>query len=84
VEKKVIPTKPGDVLILQTKVSYTIYAVGSVALKGQQDFHRRMNVRHVRTRSVAIAAAKAMVIPTGRIYFLDIDTGEWSEIDRGT
>ena len=33
-----IQTQLGDVLILQTTQSYTIYAVGRVSKDGQQDF----------------------------------------------
>ena len=35
---KRIPTQRGDVLILQTAKSFTIYAVGTVFEDGQQEF----------------------------------------------
>ena len=83
-QQKPIPTKPGDVLILRTKVSFTIYAVGSVTLDGQDDFHRDNKIHHVRSHSAAVMTAKALLTPTGRMYLLDIDTDEWSEIDPVT
>jgi hypothetical protein len=76
------PTKIGDVLILRTSVSYTVYAVGSVATAGQHDFSHSEPVRHVSTHAEAVAIAKALVASDGRIYLLDIDTAEWSQIPR--
>ena len=43
---KDIPTQVGDVLILQTKQSYTIYAVGRVSKNGQQDFGSGKDVKY--------------------------------------
>ena len=74
------PTEIGDVLILRTSVSYTVYAVGSVAAAGQHDFSHSEPVRHVSTHAEAVTTAKALVVPGGRIYLLDIDTAEWSQI----
>ena len=74
------PTEIGDVLILRTSQSYTVYAVGSVAAAGQHDFSHSEQVRHVLTRAEAVTTAKALVAPGGRIHLLDIDTGKWSEI----
>jgi len=76
------PTEIGDVLILRTSLSYTAYAVGPVVTAGQQDFSRSQQVRHIATHDEAVAAAKALVAPGGRIYLLDIDTAEWSEISQ--
>ena len=76
------PTEIGDVLILRTSVSYTVYAVGSVATAGQHDFSHSEPVRHVSTHAEAVTTAKALVAPGGRIYLLDIDTAEWSQISR--
>jgi len=76
------PTKIGDVLILRTSKSYTVYAVGSVAAVGQHDFSHSERVRHVDTHVEALTTAKALVVPSGRIYLLDIDTAEWSEIPQ--
>jgi hypothetical protein len=74
------PTKIGDVLILQTRQSCTVYAVGAVARSGQQDFSRQQAVTHVQTHSDAVKIAMTLVAPGGRIYLFDIDTAEWSEI----
>ena len=74
------PTEIGDVLILRTSLSYTVYAVGSVATAGQHDFAHSQQVRHVTTHAEAVKTAKAIVAPHGRIYLLDIDTAEWSQI----
>jgi len=76
------PTQPGDALILRTSKSYTIYAVGPVSRKGQQDFKGEEHVGHVSTRDAAVSAAAALVAPLGQIYLLDIDTGDWSEISQ--
>ena len=74
------PTETGDVLILRTSQSYTVYAVGLVATAGQHDFSHSERVRHVLTHAEALTIAKALVATGGRIYLLDIDTAEWSEI----
>jgi hypothetical protein len=79
--EKQSPTSIGDVLILRTSVSYTVYAVGTVSTTGQDDFSRTQQVFHVSTRDEAIRTAKAMVSPHGRIHLLDIDTSEWSQIE---
>ena len=74
------PTEIGDVLILRTSLSYTVYAVGPVATAGQTDFSHGQQTHYVTTHAEAVETAKAMVGPRGRIYLLDIDTAEWSEI----
>jgi hypothetical protein len=74
------PTEIGDVLILRTSQSYTVYAVGAVATAGQHDFSHSELVVHVPTHAEAVDIARALVAPAGRIYLLDIDSGEWSEI----
>ena len=76
------PTEIGDVLILRTSQSYTVYAVGSVATAGQHDFSHSERVCHVATHAEAVTTAKALVVPGGRIHLLDIDTAEWSEISQ--
>ena len=73
-------TEIGDVLILQTRQSYTVYAVGSVVTSGQHDFGHSEPVRYVSTQAEAVTSAKALVASGGRIYLLNIDTAEWSEI----
>jgi hypothetical protein len=74
------PTKIGDVLVLRTRQSYTVYAVGVVARSGQQDFRGQPAVTHVQSHAEAVTIAKTLVTPGGRIYLFDIDTAEWSEI----
>jgi hypothetical protein len=74
------PTEIGDVLILRTSTSYTVYAVGLVATAGQHDFSHAEPVRHVSTHAEAVTTAKALVGPGGRIYLLDIDTEKWSQV----
>ena len=70
----------GDVLILGTTKSFEVYAVGRVVQDGQQDFPSEAGVKYSRVRVAAEAVAKAIVEPGRRIYFRDLDTGEWSEI----
>lgn len=76
------PTEIGDVLILRTSKSYRVYAVGSVAAVGQHDFSHSEQVRHVPTLGEALEIAQTLIGPGGRIYLLDIDTAEWSEISQ--
>ena len=76
------PTEIGDVLILRTSRSFTTYAVGSVVTAGQHDFGHSEQVRHVTTHAEAVNTARAIVAPHGRIYLLDIDTAEWSQISN--
>lgn len=75
-----VPTRRGDVLILLTEQSFTVYAVGPVSVDGQQDFHKGANVKHVTDRTTALAEATALVVPGRRIFLLNIDSGVWSEI----
>jgi hypothetical protein len=75
-----IPTHPGDVLILRTTQSYTVHAVGRVSKNGQQDFGSDANVTYEIDYAAAVAQAKALVVPGRRIFFRDIDTGDWNEI----
>jgi hypothetical protein len=58
---KRMPTQVGDILILQTTRSYTVYAVGQVSEDGQQDLHGDINVEYVSNRAAAVAAAKALI-----------------------
>jgi hypothetical protein len=77
---KRIPTQPGDVLILRTDKTFSIHAVGPVSADGQQYVHGQDNVKYVTDHAAAVAAAKTLVAPGRRIFFQNIDTGEWSEI----
>ncbi len=75
-----VPTRIGDALILQTTHTYTVYAVGRVSHSGQQDFSRGAAVKHEHDDVAAVAYAKALVAPGGRIFLRNIDRGDWSEI----
>jgi hypothetical protein len=77
---KHIPTRLGDVLILRTDQSFTMHVVGEISKDGQQDFQNQTNTRYVIDRVVAVAEAKALCVPGRRIFFRNIDTGDWSEI----
>ena len=76
-----IPTHRGDVLILWTAQSYSVHAVGRVSMDGQQDFRSsEASLKYKVDHAAAIAQAKALVLPGGRIFFRNIDTGDWNEI----
>jgi hypothetical protein len=76
---KRIPTQIGDVLILWTERSYTIHVIGAVSKDGQQDFeNQQMPLKFESDRAAAVAAAKALIEPGRRIFFRNLDTGEWS------
>jgi hypothetical protein len=77
-----IPTQVGDVLIVWTTHSFTIYAIGLVTTDGQQHFNGHMAVTHVRDRSAALAQAMTLRAPERRIFYVNIDTNTWSEIGR--
>jgi len=77
-----MPTIPGDVLIVETTRTYTIYAIGRVSQHGQKDFSNDMNVKHETDHTAAVAEAKALGVQNGRIFLLNIDTDEWSQIPK--
>ena len=77
---KRIPTQVGDVLVVHTSQSFTIYAVGQVSKNDQQEVSGHMSVKYVSDPAAAMAEAKALVKPGRRIFFRNIDTGAWSEI----
>jgi hypothetical protein len=54
--------------------------VGSVVTADQHDFSHSEQVRHVFTHAEAVNTARAIVASGGRIYLVDIDTAEWSQI----
>jgi hypothetical protein len=70
----------GDVLILKTAKSYTVFAVGRVSKDGQLDLEHEPNVQHVSDSALATAAAKALLEPGRRILLRDLDIEEWSEV----
>lgn len=76
-----IPTHRGDVLILWTTRSYSVHAIGRVSTDGQQDFRNsETSLKYKVDYVAAVALAKALVLPGGRIFFRNIDTGAWNEI----
>jgi hypothetical protein len=78
-----IPTQPGDVLILVTEdSSFSTNAVGPVSEPGQQDFQHRMNVKYLTDRLAAVVVAQTLVAPGGRIFLLNVDTNDWSELSK--
>ena len=80
---KRIPTQVGDVLILRTDRSYTIHVIGAVSKDGQQDFeNQQMPLKCETDRAAAVAQAKALVAPGRRIFFRNLDTGEWSIVSN--
>jgi hypothetical protein len=79
---KPIPTHRGDVLILRTTQSYTVHAIGRISKDGQQDFSNEANVNYEIDYVTAVAQAKALVSPGRRIFFRNLDTGDWNEISN--
>ena len=77
---KRIPTQLGDVLILRTTKSYTVYVVGRVSKDGQQDFGSEKDVKHESDYDTAVAQARALVAQGRRIFLRNIDADDWSEI----
>ena len=80
---KRIPTQVGDVLILRTDQSFTIHVIGTVSKDGQQDFeNQRMALQYQNDYAAAVAEAKALVASGRRIFFRNVDTGEWSIVSN--
>jgi hypothetical protein len=73
-------TRAGDVLILLTAKSYTVFAVGRVSKDGQCDFDGEPNVQYTRRRDEALDVANALLVPGRRILVQDLDTGVWSDV----
>jgi len=77
-----IPTEVGDVLILRTEHTFSIHAIDVVTKTGQQDFRGHVHVKYVRNDEEALTEARALCVPGRRIFLLDIDSGDWSQISR--
>jgi hypothetical protein len=75
-----IPTEVGDVLILRTEQTFSIHAIEVVTKAGQQDCRGQVHVTYVRNDEEALTEARAMCVPGRRIFILDIDSGDWSQI----
>jgi hypothetical protein len=78
---KRIPTQIGDILILRTDRSYTIHVVGAISREGPAGFENQQTpLKYETERAAALAAAKALVTAGRQIFFLDLDSDEWSMI----
>jgi hypothetical protein len=77
-----IPTQIGDVLILRTDKAGSTHAVGAISKDDQQDFKGQSDLNYVSGRAAAEAAARSLVMPGGRIFFRNDDTGDWQEISN--
>jgi hypothetical protein len=75
-----VPTQRGDVLILRTDHSFTLHVVGLVTKDGQQDFDTHLHLKYECNRDIAVADARGLGLPGRRIFFRNLDTGDWSEI----
>ena len=58
----------------------SIHAIEVVTKTGQQDFRGQVQVKYVRNDEEALTEARGMCIPGRRIFILDIDSGDWSQI----
>ena len=72
------PTKLGDVLILTRAAAGSIHEVCPVSGDGQQGCTADRHT--VSGRPAAVAKARSLVVPKGRIFILDQDSGEWAEL----
>ena len=75
-----IPTRFGDVLILTTERAGSTHVVCPVSTDDQQGCTAD---RHgVSGRPAAVAKARSLVVPEGRIFLKDQDSGEWGKISN--
>ena len=74
-----IPTKFGDVLIL-TRPSSSLHFVCPVAADGQQGITADHHT--ITARDEAVATAQSLVVPEGRVFLRDLDSGEWDQISN--
>ncbi len=75
-----IPTRFGDVLILMTERAGSAHVVCPVSTDGQQG--GTADRYAVSGRPAAVAKARSLVVPEGRIFLKDQDSGEWGEISN--
>ena len=73
-----IPTRLGDVLILATERAGSIYQVCPVSSDGQQGCTADRHT--VSGRPEAVAKARSLLVPEGRIFLKDQDSCEWGKI----
>jgi hypothetical protein len=72
-----MPTRRGDVLILVTTRTFTMYGVVTVTTDGQQDFGTGINGVHLPDLAAAVKLAKSLAAPERHVYLVNIDTGDW-------
>ncbi len=77
-----IPTQLGDVLILTTDRAGSIHLVCPVSSDGQQGCTADRHT--VSGRPEALAKARSLVVPAGRIFLKDQASGEWGKIPNST
>ncbi len=75
-----VPTRLGDVLILIRAAGGSIHEVCPVSADGQQGCTADRHT--VSGRSAAVEKARSLVVPTGRIFLVDQDSGEWAELSN--
>ena len=75
-----IPTEVGDVLVVRTAQTFSIHAIGVVTKNGQQNFRGQERVTYVTDHEEALTEARALCAPGRRIFLLDMDIGDWSQM----
>ncbi len=74
-----MPTRLGDVIILTKAPAVSTHVVCPVKTDGQQgctvDRHTAVS-----GRPAAMARARSLVVPDGRIFLKDQDSGEWGQL----
>ena len=75
----VVPTKTGDVLVLAKK-GMSPHMVCEVSADGQQG--DKFVYLYSISRDRAVAKARDLVVPDGRIFLKDRDSDEWEEISN--
>ena len=75
-----IPTRLGDVLIVGTGNTRGLQMVGLIMRDEQQGLLGQAIVQCVTDHGAAVDAALDMVIPGQKIYFMNLDRGEWCEV----
>ena len=72
-----MPTRRGDVLILATTQTFTMYAVVTVGVDGQQDFGTGISGGHFSELTAAVKRARDLAGPGRSVYLVNIDTSDW-------
>ena len=72
----------GDVLILTTEKAGSTHLVCPVSTNGQQGGSADRHSHTVSGRAAAVAKARSLVVPEGRIFLKDQESGEWGGISN--